>query len=128
MKILKPYINEKIITYFGEINDVREIYSKCSVFVLPSYREGTPRTILEAMAMGRPIITTNSPGCRETVIHGKNGFLVKIKNVEDLIKAFEQFIYNPKLIVEMGEESFKYCKEKYEVQKVNSEMLKIMSI
>ena len=56
-----------MIEHLGYLKDVRPAYEKCSVYVLPSYREGTPRTVLEAMAMGRPIITTDAPGCRETV-------------------------------------------------------------
>jgi len=56
-----------VIEHLGYLKDVRPAYENCSVYVLPSYREGTPRTVLEAMAMGRPIITTDAPGCRETV-------------------------------------------------------------
>ena len=62
------WIAEGVIEHLGYLKDVRPAYEKCSVYVLPSfYREGTPRTVLEAMAMGRPIITTDAPGCRETV-------------------------------------------------------------
>lgn len=65
-----------IVNYAGVVDDVRPFIENCSVYVLPSYREGTPRSTLEAMAMGRPIITTDVPGCRETVVDGVNGFLV----------------------------------------------------
>ena len=70
MEDLRPYIDNGIIDYYGETDDVASYYRQCSVYVLPSYREGTPRTVLEAMAMARPIITTDAPGCRETVIDG----------------------------------------------------------
>ncbi|RLA92844.1 MAG: glycosyltransferase family 1 protein, partial [Deltaproteobacteria bacterium] len=70
---VKNWQDEGIIEYLGEAEDVRPYIAQSNVYVLPSFREGTPRTVLEAMAMGRPVITTNVPGCRETVIEGKNG-------------------------------------------------------
>src|SRR5690606_24295267 len=73
---LETWISSGAIDYLGKLDDVRPAIQGCSVYVLPSYREGTPRTVLEAMAVGRPIITTDAPGCRETVVEGENGFLV----------------------------------------------------
>lgn len=125
---LKPYIDSGIIDYYGETNDVRQYVQQCSVFVLPSYREGTPRTVLEAMAMGRPVITTDAPGCRETVIEGKNGFLVPVKDARTLAERMEFFILHPESIEIMGEESLAYCREKFEVEKVNSSMMSIMGL
>lgn len=124
----QPYIEDGIIEHFGETNDVANFYKKCSVYVLPSYREGTPRTVLEAMAMGRPIITTDVPGCRETVINGYNGFLVPVKNSYALAEKMEWFINNQDQIKEMGNASYKYCIEKFEVNKVNRKMLEYMKI
>lgn len=126
--ILKPFIDNNIIEHFGETSDVKEFYKQCSIYVLPSYREGTPRTVLEAMSMGRAIITTDAPGCRETVIDGVNGFIVPIKNVEKLVEYMEFFINNPDKIISMGEASRLYCEEKFDVDKVNIQMLKHMSI
>ena len=77
---IKTFIDNKDINYLGQVNDVREILNNCKFYVLPSYREGTPRSILEAMSIGRPIITTDTTGCKETVINGVNGFLVPIKD------------------------------------------------
>ena len=77
---LDGWIAEGCIEYLGRLSDVRPAIAASSVYVLPSYREGTPRTVLEAMAMGRPIITTDAPGCRQTVIEGDNGFLVPVKS------------------------------------------------
>ncbi len=125
---LAPYINDGTIELFGETNDVRPYYAQTSVFVLPSYREGTPRSVLEAMSMGRPIITCDSPGCRETVIDGKNGFLVPVKDADKLARAMIEFINNPEIIVKMGQRSHEYCSEKFDVKKVNAEMLKIMGV
>jgi glycosyltransferase involved in cell wall biosynthesis len=80
------------------------------------------------MAMGRPIITTDAPGCRETVQHGKNGFLVPIKNVPALVNAMEQFINHPELIEQMGKISRQIAVEKYAVHKVNAVILKRMGL
>jgi glycosyltransferase involved in cell wall biosynthesis len=120
---LDAWSKEGVIEYLGRLTDVRPAIESCSVYVLPSYREGTPRSVLEAMAMGRPIITTDVPGCRETVVDGVNGFLVPARNVDKLVSTMEQFILNPDLIVSMGEESVKIAKEKYDVRKVNQVIL-----
>ncbi|MCM3763937.1 glycosyltransferase family 4 protein [Neobacillus niacini] len=128
MEDLKTYIEDGTIEHFGETNDVTNYYKMCSVYVLPSYREGTPRTVLEAMAMGRPIITTDAPGCRETVIDAKNGFLIPVKNSDELAEKMEWFINNQDKIKEMGQASYDYCLEKFEVRKVNQKMLDYMKI
>ena len=125
---LKAYVDNNIIEHFGETERVADYYKQCSVYVLPSYREGTPRTVLEAMAMGRPIITTDAPGCRETVIDGKTGFLVPVKDAEAVAEKMLEFIENPDLIKTMGKESLTYCIEKFDVNKVNKDMCKYLKI
>lgn len=125
---LKPYIDQGIIEYFGETNEVSSFYEQASVYVLPSYREGTPRTVLEAMAMARPIITTNAPGCRETVKDGENGFLIPIKNSKILAETMEWFINNPEQIAIMGKKSLTFCHEKFNVDKVNRDMIRHMNL
>lgn len=125
---LDDWVKSGCLTYLGRMSDVRPAIAQCSVYVLPSYREGTPRTVLEAMAMGRAIITTDAPGCRETVIDGDNGFLVPVKSVEGLVSAMECFIKDPKLAITMGERSRKIAEEKYDVHKVNAVMLQEMGI
>lgn len=112
-----------VVDYLGEIKDVRPHLAACNVYVLPSYREGTPRTVLEAMAMGRPIITTDAPGCRETVINGENGFIVPVKNAAALAKAMQSFITNPELIPYMGQRGREIAEIKYDVRKVNDAIL-----
>ena len=116
------------IECLGKYKDVRPALRDCSVFVLPSYREGTPRTVLEAMAMSRPIITTDAPGCRQTVVEGKNGFLVPIKNSEALYQAMLKFVENPSLVATMGVESLSIAQEKFDVRKVNKEMCTLMQV
>lgn len=119
---------ENVIEYLGKTDDVRPYIADASVYVLPSYREGTPRSVLEAMSMGRPIITTNAPGCRETVIDGSNGFLVPIKDSKALAAAMERFIINPELISRMGEKSREIAVEKYDVHKVNYSIMHGMGL
>lgn len=125
---LKQWISGGCVEYLGETDDVRPFIKETSVYVLPSYREGTPRSVLEAMSMGRPVITTDAPGCRETVRHGYNGFLVPIKDSQSLAEAMEKFIKNPELIAEMGKRSRELAEEKYDVRKVNQVILRAMGL
>lgn len=125
---LDDWIHNGMVEYLGRLDDVRPAIARASVYVLPSYREGTPRSVLEAMAMGRAIITTNAPGCRETVIDGENGFLVPVKSVDALVEAMTRFIEDPDLAVRMGKRSREIAEEKYDVHKVNAVMLKEMGI
>lgn len=128
MSDLQPYIDAGVVDYFGETSDVRDYIGQCSVFVLPSYREGTPRTVLEAMAMRRAILTTDVPGCRETVVPGENGFLVPAGNADALAERMIWFIEHPGRIEEMAERSLELCREKYEIGRVNRTMLEIMNV
>ena len=125
---VNSWLEQGIIEYLGECNDVRPHIADCTVYVLPSYREGTPRTVLEAMAMGRPIVTTDVPGCRETVLDGENGFMVPARDVKTLAAAMEKFILRPGLTVSMGKRSRELAVEKYDVHKVNNVFLKAMGL
>lgn len=125
---LDQWISSKIVKYWGKLKDVRPSITECSVYVLPSYREGTPRTVLEAMAMGRAIITTDAPGCRETVVDGDNGFLVEVKSVESLVEAMQKFINQPELIEKMGNRSREIALHKYDVHQVNKQMMQEMGL
>ena len=112
----------------GRLKDVRLAIADSSVYVLPSYREGIPRSALEAMSMGRGVITTNAVGCKETVLEGENGFLVPVRSINKLAEAMLKFVEDPELIKRFGERSYEITKEKYDVQKVNEVMLKEMDI
>lgn len=125
---LQEYIAAGIIEHFGETDDIPPYYGMCSVYVLPSYREGTPRTILEAMATARAVLTTDAPGCRETVRDGENGFLVPVKDSAALAEKMLWFIAHPEKIEEMGKNSLAYCLEKFEVGKVNAAMMRYCKI
>lgn len=127
-KELELLIADGAIEYLGWIDDVREVIANSSVFILPSYAEGMPRAVLEAMAIGRPIITTYAPGCRETVIEDVNGYLVPIKNVEGLAEAMEKFILHPELVIKMGIASRQIAEEKYDVYKINQVILREINV
>lgn len=116
------------IIWHGEQSDVRPFLNDCHVYVLPSYREGTPRTVLEAMAIGRPVITTDAPGCRETVISGVNGWLVPPGEVPPLIEAIRTFIDDPSQLEPMAKAALDIAKERYAADKVAGQMLKTMDI
>ena len=125
---LDTWVADAGLKYWGKLSDVRPAIAESSIYVLPSYREGTPRTVLEAMAMGRAIITTDAPGCRETVIQGENGFLVEVKSVTSLVDAMQEFIDKPELIEQMGQRSREIALHKYDVHQVNRHMMQEMGL
>ena len=116
---VQKFVDDGIVERFEETSDVRPYYADCSVYVLPSYREGTPRTVLEAMATGRPIVTTDTQGCRETVRDGENGFLVPVRQIAPLADKLAFFLEHPAAIATMGAASRQYAEEKFDVVKVN---------
>src|SRR5205085_12672058 len=121
--------SEAVMEYVGSTNNVRPAITDASVFALPSaYREGTPRAILEAMAMGRAVITTDAPGCRETVVRGQNGFLVPTNDSTALANSMEEFLRDPSLIARMGARSRAIAEEKYDVHLVNRVMMRAMGL
>jgi len=120
--------NSGAIEYLGGTNDVRPFINKCHIFALASYHEGMPRTVLEAMSIGRPILTTNVEGCRETVVEGINGYLVPKKNAEALAERMIWFIENQDEWQQMAIESRKMAEQKFDVHKVNYSLLKIMQL
>jgi glycosyltransferase involved in cell wall biosynthesis len=89
---MDEWVKQGFVTYLGVSDDVRAEIVQADCIVLPSYREGTPRTLLEAAAMGRPIITTNAVGCREVVDDGINGYLCQTRNAADLAAKMEQML------------------------------------
>ena len=118
-KDLQPYLQDGTIEYYGEQTDVKKYIDKCGVFVLPSYREGMPKTVLEAMACGRAVITTDTPGCRETVKDGENGLLIPVKDAEALMLAMEKLILSPELVREMGTKGRIVAEKRFDVRIVN---------
>jgi glycosyltransferase involved in cell wall biosynthesis len=125
---INEYVKNGIVEYLGPTDNVIPFLEKSSVYVLPSYHEGTPKSVLEAMATGRPIITTDAPGCRETVEDGVNGYLIPIKDTYKLAEKMVWMIEHKAESVEMGEQSYRICKEKFDVNKVNEVILKTMNL
>lgn len=120
------------IQYMGQVDDVRPDIEKSSVMVLPSYYgEGVPRCVLEGMAMGRPVITSDSVGCRETVNQDPeqaNGFLIPVKDASALASKMEYFIKNCDEIIRFGSKGYEFAKSKFDVNLVNTELFKIMQL
>ena len=116
------------IHYLGSAEDVRPFIAKCHVYVLPSYHEGMPRTVLEAMAMGRPILTTDTPGCRETVILGENGHLIPPADADALASKLIWFLENRDQWIQMGRASRRIAEERFDVRLINLQMMKIMGL
>ncbi|NHB65483.1 glycosyltransferase family 4 protein [Acinetobacter sp. GFQ9D192M] len=125
---LDSLISSNIIQYPGHVSNIKDWIADSHVFVLPSYREGVPRSTQEAMATGRAIITTDVPGCRETVINTKNGFIVPKWNPEALAEKMIYFIENPEKTQVMGAESYKIAVEKFDAEKVNQRLVNILGL
>lgn len=125
---LDSLIHEGFIEYLGELTDIRKGFEQASVLVLPSYREGLPRAALEALAMARPVITTDAPGCREVVQENSNGFLVPVENVEALVAAIRYYIDHPEAIAIMGAAGRQLAESRFAISKVNQTILKAMEL
>ena len=98
-----------------------------SIVVLPSYREGFPKILIEAAAIGRPVITTDVPGCRDAILANKTGLLVPVKDYNNLYKSIEKLLNNPTLMKEMGSRGRELAEYKYDINKVVSKHLDIYS-
>ena len=123
---VSEWVKEGLLEWPGHVA-VQPWLAQTSVYVLPSYyREGVPRSTQEAMAMGRAVITTDAPGCRETVVDGFNGFLVPVRDAVALADAMMRFIKQPELIETMGKASRTLAEERFDVHKVNAIMLAAM--
>lgn len=125
---LRAYVDAGVVEYLGEQSDVRPMIASASVIVLPSYHEGTPVSVLEAMAMGRAVITTDAPGCRETVLDGRNGILVPPRRVSPLVDAMCSLLDQPERIRVMGDASRALVLRKFDVRKVNSVIMSTMGL
>ncbi|MGV8934796.1 MAG: glycosyltransferase family 4 protein [Gallionellaceae bacterium] len=122
---VQAWVEEGLLEWPGHVA-VKPWLAQTSVYVLPSYREGLPRSTQEAMAMGRAVITTDVPGCRETVIDGVNGYLVPVRDAAALAEAMMRFIKTPNHIESMGRESRRMAEERFDVHKINARMLEIL--
>ena len=114
------------IRYHGPVEDVRQLIAAARIYVLPSYREGTSRSVLEAMAMGRPVITTDAPGCRAPIVPGLNGLLVPVGDTVALAEAMIRLIDNPDEAKSMAEHSRSIAEQRYDVRHVTAHVMKIL--
>lgn len=126
---IQKWVDEGILNFLGETRDVRPYLARCNVFVLPTYyREGIPRSILEAMSVGRAIITTNLAGCSDTVQPGINGCLVEPRSVDDLARAMSELAGNLPLADDMGRKSRELAQAKFDVHLVNEILIERMAL
>ncbi len=125
---LQPYIDSGSIEYLGYHQDVRPAIIDSSIYVLPSYHEGRPRTVMEALAMGRAVITTDAPGCKESIINDVNGYIVPVRNITALTQAMEKFIQQPELISIMGLAGREFAENEYDANKINQTIMKFMGV
>lgn len=121
-------LDEGVIDYRGTLADILPCLQQASVFVLPSYREGVPRSTQEAMAVGRAVITTDVPGCRETVSEGVNGFLIPAWDVDALVGRMLYCIEHPAEVVQMGLASRRMAEACFDARKVNARLLQILGL
>ncbi|CAK8711748.1 N, N'-diacetylbacillosaminyl-diphospho-undecaprenol alpha-1,3-N-acetylgalactosaminyltransferase [Candidatus Electronema halotolerans] len=124
---IQEWQGKGLVEYSGVTNDVRPYLSDSHIFVLPSfYGEGLPRSILEAMAIGRPILTTDNVGCKETVVQGENGFLVPVRDAEALAERMIWFIEHRDQWQRMGQASRRMAEERFDVHTINAQLLSIL--
>ena len=123
---LREWAKKGVIEWWGWMQKMEEVYAQVSIVCLPSYyREGLPKSLLEASACGRPIVTTNVPGCREVVRDGENGLLVDAKNVAGLVKALDFLIKNPDIRKKMGVRGREIVEKEYSLEIINPQIYKV---
>lgn len=122
---LKIWHEKGIIEWLGWIDNIKEILFETDILCLPSYREGLPKSLLEGAAIGLPLVTTNTVGCRDVVVDGLNGYLVPVKDSVNLALAIEKLIRNKDLRAKMGNESFKLVISKFSSKIINSQTISL---
>ena len=122
-QLLNDWTKKKLVEWKGWQHDMPRVYMSSNIVCLPSYREGLPKTLIEAAASGRPIVTTDVPGCREVVIDGVNGFLVPIMDVDSLVIALERLINDPGLRRRMGRAGREVAEKFFSVDRINEQTL-----
>lgn len=117
-KELNEWVQKGDLEWWGHQSNMSEVLSQATVVVLPSYREGMPKVLLEAQALGRPIVTTDVPGCREAIENGKTGFLVQVKDEHSLANAIEKLITNDELCLEFSHNARALAEQKFDIEQV----------
>jgi len=124
-RIIRTWVKEGIVEWWGWQSDMRSVYHQCHIVVLPSMGEGISKALLEAAACGRPIVTTDVPGCREVVIPGVTGYLIPLNDSAALAEKLEKLATNSKLRIQMGQAGRRLIEEKFSEELVNEEILSI---
>jgi len=121
-------LKDSKIEFLGEVSyeEMNNLYKKATIFALPSYREGLPKVALEAASTGMPLILTNVAGCRECVVDNVNGYLIRAKDSKDLISKIEKFILNPEIIRSMSISSRKIIEERFSLNLISQEFLRLI--
>ncbi|MBT4668330.1 MAG: glycosyltransferase family 4 protein [Candidatus Ruthia sp.] len=122
---LEQWHKSGVLNWLGERKDIAQLLAESHIAVLPSYREGLPKSLIEAAAVGRAIVTTDVPGCREVVKDGENGFLVPAKDAKELSIAIQKLINNPKLLTSMGKKSRLMAEQEFSIQQIVEQTLKL---
>jgi len=128
LEMIRRWREDRVVEIIDGVDDVRPHIAQASVFVLPSFREGAPRAVLEAMSMARPIITTNVPGCSQTVEDGVTGHLVPPFEPGELMRAMERFVLDPERIASMGQAARRLAEERFNVHDVVAAMLAVLPL
>ena len=124
----KNFLKNGNVKWLGHRNDIKDQIASCDIFVLPSYREGVPRTLLEASSMGKPIVTTNTVGCKEVVDDGINGFLVPIKDSKSLAERIKNLANNYELRENMGKASREKALNEFDVKVIVEQYLRLYNV
>lgn len=122
---LQDWEKEDVIEWWGWKEKMADVYAQASIICLPTYREGLPKSLIEAVACGRPIVTTNVPGCREIIQQGKNGLLVEARDVSGLAEALKYLVLNPSIRIKMGAAGRKIAEEKYSSEHIIPQIMAV---
>jgi len=129
MAEVRAWHDDGVVEYLGEPKDVRPVLASCHVFVLPtSYPEGLPRSVIEAMATARLVVTSDAPGCRDTVVVGENGLLVPVGDAAALAQQLIRLIAQRSQWEQMGKASRRIAEERFDVHKINTQIFGIMGL
>lgn len=124
-EVVDGWVADGLVEAAGKTRDVAGEYARCHIAVLPSYREGLPKSLLEAAACGRPIVATDAPGCREVCLEGETGFRVPVRSVEPLAEALERLARDAELRARMGAAARRLAEERFSVERIVGETLAV---
>ena len=127
-EIIDSWVNEGFIEWWGHKQNMPEVLKLAHIVALPSYREGLPKVLLEAASIGRALVATNAPGCREIVRDGVNGFLVQAKESKCLAEAIEKLILNKELRTQMGLKSREIIKTELSSEIINKQFIELYNL